>query len=102
MADYSADLNDMAKAANDVRQVNSQVQGQLTRLMTELDGQASAWKGGAAVAFQRLRQRWHADATKLNEALAHIADAIDASKTTYHTLDQNSEQTMNSIASVLG
>ncbi len=99
---FGAELGDMHTAANHVREINNQVQGDLTRLMSELDSQSSAWKGAAAVSFQRLRARWTTDAGKLNDALVHIAGAIEVSKRTYAARDQNSEAKMSAIAKALG
>lgn len=97
-----ADLGTMHGAAQHVRDVNQQIQTELSSLMGRLDPLTSTWKGQAAVAFHRLRARWNDDAVKLNDALSHIASAIEASKTTYQTRDQAGEQNMSAIASALG
>jgi WXG100 family type VII secretion target len=99
---FGTDIATMQQAAQHVRDVNADIQNDLNKLAGQLDPLSSTWKGGAAVAFHKLRVRWDADARKLNDALTHIANAIDATKGTYQARDVQSSDTLSAIASALG
>ncbi|PZS34038.1 MAG: WXG100 family type VII secretion target [Pseudonocardiales bacterium] len=99
---FGTNISTMHQAAQHVRDVNHEIQADLSRLAGQLDPLQGAWKGGAAVAFHKLRVRWDADARKLNDALSHIAAAIDVTKGTYAARDQQSSETLSHIASALG
>ena len=99
---YGTQLDTMQQASQHVRDVNESIQQQLSSLMARLEPLTGAWKGEAAVAFQRLHARWNEDATLLNNALSDIADAIAVSRTTYQTSDQTQSSSFSSITSALG
>ena len=99
---YGAQLDTMQAASRHVADVNQQVQSQLSGLMSKLEPLTSTWKGQSATSFQVLHQRWNENATKLNEALLAISNAIAESRTTYDTSDQNQHQSFSNITSVLG
>jgi len=99
---FGTNIATMQQAAQHVRDVNQDIQADLTRLAGQLDPLQGVWKGGAAVAFHKLRVRWDADARKLNDALSHIAAAIDVTKGTYAARDEQSTESLNRIASALG
>jgi ESAT-6 family protein len=99
---YGTQLDTMQQASQHVRDVNGQIQGQLSSLMSRLEPLSSAWKGSSAVSFQALHQRWNDNAAKLNNALADISDAIATSQTTYRTSDESQQQSFSNISSTLG
>ncbi|NHC44036.1 WXG100 family type VII secretion target [Motilibacter aurantiacus] len=103
MADsYGTQLDTMQEASRHVADVNQQIQGQLSSLMSRLEPLSAAWKGSSAVSFQALHQRWNENAAKLNDALSDISQAIAVSGTTYQRSDESQQQSFSSITSVLG
>lgn len=90
---YTTDAATMQKAAQQVQQVSEEISQELNSLMSNLEPVASSWKGNAASAFQQLMERWRQDASKLQQALADIAQMLDATTKTYsNTEDTNSSQ----------
>lgn len=71
---------EQVQAAQHVATVNENVQAQLSRLYHQLEPLSRAWQGQAAIAFQMLLQRWHADARQLSEALTGIGERIRESE----------------------
>jgi WXG100 family type VII secretion target len=99
---YQTTPEEMRRAAARVREVNEQVQAQLSQLRNQLAPLGGAWRGEAATAFAGLMQRWDADARALNQALSGIGDAIDASALGYQRAEQTHQQTMTAISTALG
>lgn len=99
---YGTSTEEMQRAGQKVFDVNDQVQGQLSSLMSQLAPLEGAWKGQAATAFQTLIQRWNEDARKLNEALRGIGEAIQGSARTYAQQEEEHSTTMNKITGALG
>ncbi|HEY2207392.1 MAG TPA: WXG100 family type VII secretion target [Pseudonocardia sp.] len=93
---------EMQRAAQQVRQVNEQVQAGLCQLRNQLAPLAGAWKGEAATAFQGLMARWDTDARQLNQALRGIGDAISSSGAQYRRAEDAHRQSMSQITSALG
>lgn len=90
---FTTDAATMQKAAQQVQQVSEEIQSELNSLMNNLSPVAASWKGNAASAFQQLMERWQSDATKLQQALADIAQMLDQTTKTYSsTEEQNSSQ----------
>ena len=80
---FRTELPTMQAAAQHVFDVNAQIQGQLTSLLTRLEPLAGAWQGAAAGSFASLTQRWHDEATKLNTLLREIGDGLQQTHTNY-------------------
>ena len=99
---FGAQFEQMQAAANHVAEVNQSVQGQLSRLRSQLAPLTGAWKGQAATAFQILMDRWDADARNLNDALNGIGEQIRGSGTTYAQADEAENQTYSRISQALG
>ncbi|MDN6439660.1 MAG: WXG100 family type VII secretion target [Corynebacterium nuruki] len=66
----------MHATAGKVDTVNDQVQGELSRLQSTVDGVAGVWRGDAQAAFAQLMVRWNDSARELRTALTGIAENI--------------------------
>lgn len=66
----------MHATAGKVDTVNDQVQAELSRLQSTVDGVAGVWRGDAQAAFAQLMVRWNDSARELRTALASIAENI--------------------------
>jgi WXG100 family type VII secretion target len=82
--------------------VNAQIQSTLSNLLARLDPLTSTWQGSAATSFQVLKQRWHEDASKLNQALRGIGDGLTQNRSNYATTEETNQQGFSSISSRLG
>jgi WXG100 family type VII secretion target len=89
---YETNVATMQQAAQHVDQVNQQIQGQLSSLLSKLEPLQGAWQSSAATSFQNLKQRWHDDATKLNQALQGIGEALKRSGQSYQATDDTHKQ----------
>jgi WXG100 family type VII secretion target len=92
----------MDAASKHVYEVNAQIQATLGNLLARLDPLMSTWQGSAATSFQVLKQRWHDDATKLNQALHGIGDGLVSNQRNYATTEDTNQQGFSSITSRLG
>jgi len=99
---YQTTPEEMQRAAQQVREVNEQVQARLSQLRNQLAPLAGAWRGEAATAFTNLMVRWDSDAKQLNQALAGIGEAIQTSGRGYQQAEEAHKQSMSSITSALG
>jgi early secretory antigenic target protein ESAT-6 len=89
-------------ASKHVREVNAQLQQQLTQLAGRLDSLQGAWSGTAAASFQGLHQRWNADTVKLNNTLESIAGLLDKSGSTYASTEEEGQAGFSKILGALG
>ncbi|MCM3883408.1 WXG100 family type VII secretion target [Frankia sp. R82] len=96
-----ADLPVMQQAAQHVYDVNTNIQAQLTTLITRLGALEGSWRGDAATSFTVLKLRWDEDARKLNEALRTIGDALRQSHINYSTTETTSATGFTRIAARL-
>jgi WXG100 family type VII secretion target len=87
----------MQKAAQQVQQVSEEIGAELNSLANSLEPVASSWKGSAASAFQQLMERWRQDATKLQQALADIAQMLDDTNKTYSQTEENNSSQIGAI-----
>jgi WXG100 family type VII secretion target len=68
----------MHATAGKVDSVNDQVQAELSRLQSTVDGVAGVWRGDAQAAFAQLMVRWNDSARELRTALTSISENIRA------------------------
>ncbi|MEV8436990.1 WXG100 family type VII secretion target [Actinosynnema sp. NPDC051121] len=102
MAGYETGSQELFDAAKDIVSTNNNVQGVLGQLGNTIDGLSGAWSGGAALAFQKLMERFREDADKLQKALLDIADQMDGSAQTYVQQEEEQAQEMSAITNRLG
>ncbi|HEY8372866.1 MAG TPA: WXG100 family type VII secretion target [Pseudonocardiaceae bacterium] len=101
MSGYTTDSATMQQAANDVANINGEIQGQLQTLLNQIAPLESAWKGEASKAFHQLIERWQNDARKLNDALMAISEQLGGASQTYLQQEEEQAAAMNSIAAGL-
>jgi len=96
------DYATLHKAAQDVRQTKSDVDGELRKLGGTVQDLQPAWKGAAAAGFQNLMQRWQDDTNKLLTALNEIGDLLDKAATRHQTTDEEQSSMFSKYDSALG
>lgn len=102
MAGYGTGTDELIGAAKDIVSTNGNVQAVLGQLGGTIDGLSGAWAGGAAIAFQKLMERFREDADKLQKALMDIAEQMDGSAATYIQQEEEQAQEMSVITNRLG
>lgn len=94
---FAAESDQMVTTAGDVDGVNSEVQGELSRIRGVVDGLAGDWKGQAKQSFDDLMLRWDDAALRLSNALSDIADNIRANSSSF---DEGEEEGVASLKQV--
>jgi WXG100 family type VII secretion target len=99
---FGAELPTMQAAAQHVDEVDQQIQSQLTSLLSRLEPLKGAWKGQGATSFNSLIERWHQDATQLNQVLQSIGERLSQTHSNITQTEGEVGQSFNSITSKLG
>ena len=102
MSGYGTSVEEMAKAAVDVDNVNQQSQDALRSLASQLSPLEGTWKGQASVAFRTLMERYQTDAKKLHDALQGISEQLRGSSDAYARQEEESSSSLSNISNVLG
>lgn len=99
---YEVTPEEMQAGANQVFQVNQNVQSRLTNLQNQLAPLAGAWQGQASMQFQNLMERYQQNARQLNQALHAIGEQLQGSGSAYQAAEEEGAQQMSNITSALG
>ena len=99
---FETDVPTMEAAAGHVFEVNDGIQAQLASLLQRLDPLMGSWQGTAAMSFHALKERWHENATTLNQALRQIGEGLAQSQRTYQSTEETNRQDFTGIAGHLG
>jgi len=102
MSGYTATAEELSALAKHIVDVDNDTQGTLRNVRSTVDGLRSAWRGGAAEAFNRLMDRFDEDARRLQEALRGIAEQMDATSVTYVKQEEEATQLSSGIEGRLG
>ncbi|MBV9843520.1 MAG: WXG100 family type VII secretion target [Kutzneria sp.] len=87
--------------AKDIQNVEQEIQGSVSKLMSDIAPLQSSWKGQAATAFHSLMERFNEDARKLNQALNDIATQMKTASGTYAQQEQEQSHSISSVANRL-
>ncbi|MCA1691540.1 MAG: WXG100 family type VII secretion target [Actinobacteria bacterium] len=98
---FQTEVPTMDVASNHVFEVNDQIQAQLRSLLERLDPLMSSWQGAAANSFHVLKERWHENATKLNDSLRGIGDGLVQSRDTYAATEDTNVQSFTGMSTNL-
>lgn len=92
---FQTSVETMQQAAGNVDGVNSEVQGELSRLRAVVEEVSGSWKGQAQVSFHGLMERWDANAKSLSEALQAIADNLRANAGSFDDTEMSNAAAFN-------
>jgi WXG100 family type VII secretion target len=70
----------------------------LTRLLNELESQASSFQGGAGMTFQSVSQELGNELKQIIEALNQIAENVHASNKSFGSTDADASHEIQSVA----
>jgi WXG100 family type VII secretion target len=94
---YTTTEEEMVAFSNKISTVNGSIQGEISRLQTVIDTITSGWKGSAATAYNNLQSQVNEDASKLNQILGEIKDAIDTKN--YSASEEDQAASINQVSS---
>jgi len=99
---YTGTVQDFTDANKKVVSVKEQVEQDLKTLYNQLTSLEHAWKGMAKTAFDQLMLRFSEDEQKLNQALAGIAEQLQAAGSQYHESETSQQDSFSHITNALG
>ncbi|WP_329295682.1 WXG100 family type VII secretion target [Streptomyces sp. NBC_01455] len=80
---YNSTPQDLKEKAQDIRNTQETVQGELGRLKSYVVSLEGVWQGIAASTFQQLMSDWDTHAAQLQDALLGISQGLDSSADNY-------------------
>lgn len=89
----------MVAFSNKISSVNSSIQGEIKRLQSVVDTITGGWQGAAANSFNTMQNQVNTDATKLNQVLGEIKEAIDSTTKNYSASEEEQRQIVQKSAS---
>jgi WXG100 family type VII secretion target len=98
VAQYTTSQETMARGAARVDEASNQIQGHIANLRGEVDTMMGGWRGEAAGAFVRVHDAFDQHATRINNALRQMHEALLATHTTYGTQETDQTQTLSGLA----
>ena len=101
MSGFGVSSDELDALAKRILEVDEQAQAKLRQVRDAADTVRASWKGSASEAFQRLIERFDADAAKVQEALREIASQISESSKTYLQNEQAQQESLGSLSSRL-
>jgi WXG100 family type VII secretion target len=87
--------SELDAAAKRFDEVNSELQGMLKTLMSELESMKQEWQGAGGRSFETVKAAWSADLDDLNRNLMETASGIKSSGQNYDATDNDAGAMMN-------
>ncbi|HKN97625.1 MAG TPA: WXG100 family type VII secretion target [Pseudonocardiaceae bacterium] len=97
MAQFTTGSSEMMQGVRSLQEMNEHLQGSLKQLQGEVETVASQWTGSAATAFQNLMMRFNEDATKLNQNLQQMSEAMAGNNQAYQTSEESNQSEMSKL-----
>lgn len=88
----------MAAGAAHVDEATQLVQGQISSLRTEVETMLGGWGGNAASAFTGLHQNFEGQATRINNALVAMQEALVSTRSTYVNQEEQETSAISSLS----
>ncbi|HEV7205613.1 MAG TPA: WXG100 family type VII secretion target [Jatrophihabitans sp.] len=98
MAQYTTSQEAMAQGATKVDDAATQIQGHIQNLRSEVETMMGGWRGEAASSFVQVHESFEQQATKINNALRQMHEALVATHRTYGTQETNQTQSLSGLA----
>jgi WXG100 family type VII secretion target len=103
MADViAAEEGALRRGAAAVEQAKAGIDQQVKNVQGEIDQVRSYWSGDAQGAFTGLMTRWNEQATKLNQVLVTLQDALQGTDKDQNATEQSHEQSISQLSSMMG
>jgi WXG100 family type VII secretion target len=91
--------SELDAAAKRFEEVNSELQGMLKTLMSELESMRQQWQGAGGRSFEAVKVAWSGDLDRLNTNLLETAAGIKSSGHNYDATDTEASHLMNATRS---
>jgi WXG100 family type VII secretion target len=98
VAQYTTSQEIMAQGAAKVDEATQQIQGHIQALRSEVETMMGGWRGEAASAFTQVHNSFEEQATKINNALRQMHEALLATNRTYTNQESSQSQTLSGLA----
>lgn len=103
MADLiAAQEGALASGANAVASTRAGIAQQVQSVQGEIEQAGSYWSGAAATSYTQLMQRWNEEATKLNNILNTLEDALRGTAADQAATEEQHQQTISGLSSLMG
>ncbi|UGY93905.1 WXG100 family type VII secretion target [Streptomyces gobiensis] len=89
---FTTTEEEMVQFSGKISSVSGSIQGEIRRLQQLVDTITGGWKGAAATSFNNMQTQVNTDATKLNQVLGEIKEAIDATTKNYAASEEEQQQ----------
>ncbi|MCB5909313.1 WXG100 family type VII secretion target [Streptomyces pinistramenti] len=96
---FTTTEEEMVAFSGKIASVNHSIQGEIQHLNTVVDNITSGWRGAAATSYNQLQSKVNEDATRLNQLLGEIKEAIDATTKNYVASEDEQAQSIHHVAS---
>ncbi len=94
---FTTEQEAMQRGANAVQEAHQQVQGLIQTLSGEVEQMMGGWGGQAASAFMGVHEAFNGQASKINQALDRMHQALVATHSTYGTQETDQSQTFTNM-----
>jgi WXG100 family type VII secretion target len=101
MAQFTTDQEAMAAGAVKVDDAAASIQTLLGTLRGDMDTMLGGWKGDASGAFVQVHQAFEGQATKINNALRDMHEALVATGRTYGTQESDQSQSFQGMVGTI-
>ena len=98
MGQYTTSQEAMQQGAVKVDDASNQIQGHITNLRSEIETMLGGWRGEASNAFLGVHQSFEQQATKINNALRQMHEALVSTHRTYGSQESTQTETMTGLA----
>jgi WXG100 family type VII secretion target len=98
---FGADADVMARASSQVDEVKSNIEQAVRQLQSNVEPVLGSWQGQAATVFRRLMDAFQENAHTITSKLDEIGQNIRTSGQTYSQKDEEHQQQLSSIESML-
>jgi WXG100 family type VII secretion target len=98
---FGTDADMMAKASQQVDEVRSNVEQAVRQLQSQVEPVLGSWQGQAASVFRRLMDAFQQNAQTITQRLGEIGENIQSSGKTYSQQDEEHQQQLSGIESML-
>lgn len=80
---FQVDTERIQAASGDIARISSEIEGQVTSMMSTLVALQDAWKGSASTRFQGVVGEWQGTQTQVRAALDNIGTVLAAAGAQY-------------------
>jgi len=101
MAQFKTGSQELLTAGQDIVNTGGEIDNILRSLNSIIDGIGAQWQGEAKNAFDKLNERFDADAVKLNNALKEMAEQMTGGAQLYIQQQEEQAAEMSNVLSRL-